>query len=49
MGHVHVTQRNLRVIQVRPEENVILVGGAIPGPRSSIITVRKALKKARKK
>jgi len=45
MGHVHVTQQNLKVVQVRPEENVILVCGAVPGPRGSIITIKKALKK----
>lgn len=46
MGHVRVTQQNLRVVQVRPEENVILVRGAIPGARGSIITIKKTLKKA---
>jgi len=46
MGHVHITQQNLKVVQVRPEENVILVCGAVPGPRGSIITMKKALKKA---
>lgn len=46
MGHVHITQQNLKVIQVHPEENVILVGGAVPGPRGAIITMKKALKKA---
>jgi large subunit ribosomal protein L3 len=45
MGCVHVTQQNLKVIQVRPEDNIILVGGAVPGADGSIITVRKALKK----
>lgn len=46
MGHVRITQQNLKVIQVRPEENMILVRGAVPGPRGSIITMKKTLKKA---
>lgn len=46
MGQVNITQQNLRVVQVRPDDNVILVCGAVPGPRGSIITVKKALKKA---
>jgi len=45
MGDVHVTQQNLKVVQVRPEDNIILVGGAVPGADGSIITVKKALKK----
>lgn len=46
MGHVHITQQNLRVIQVRPEENTLLIHGSIPGPCGSIVTVKKALKKS---
>jgi len=49
MGQVRITQQNLRVVQVRPEDNIILVGGAVPGADGSIITVNKALKKTGKK
>jgi large subunit ribosomal protein L3 len=45
MGHVTVTTQNLKVVQVRGEDNVLLVRGAVPGPKGAIITVRKALKK----
>lgn len=45
MGHVSITVQNLRVVQVRPEDNVILVEGAVPGPTGGILVVRKALKK----
>jgi large subunit ribosomal protein L3 len=48
MGHVNITVQNLRVIQVRPEDNAILVEGAIPGPVGGIVVVRKALKKGAK-
>jgi large subunit ribosomal protein L3 len=46
MGHVRVTQQNLRVVAVRPEDNAIVVQGAVPGPTGGIVLVRKALKKA---
>jgi len=48
MGHVRVTVQNLKVVQVRNEDNVILVRGAIPGPTGSVLIVRKALKKPSK-
>ena len=46
MGAVQVTTRNLAVVQVRPEDNVLLVRGAVPGPAGAVVIVRKALKKA---
>jgi len=49
MGNVYVTQQNLKVVQVRPEDNLLLVHGAVPGAVGSILTVRKALKKVDKK
>jgi large subunit ribosomal protein L3 len=49
MGFVNVTTQNLKVVQVREEDNVILVRGAVPGPTGSILLVRKAIKKAAKK
>jgi len=49
MGFVHVTTQNLQVVQVREEDNVILVRGGVPGPTGSILLVRKAIKKAAKK
>jgi len=45
MGAVERTARNLTVVQVRKEENLLLVEGAIPGPAGAMVTVRKALKK----
>ena len=48
MGNLHVTVQNLRVVQVRPEDNVLLVEGAIPGPTGALVMVRKAVKKAAK-
>src|ERR1700730_9662348 len=45
MGDERVTVQNLRIVQVRPEENVILVGGAVPGSNGSYVVVRPAKKK----
>lgn len=46
MGAERVTTQNLAVVQVRPEQNVILVRGAVPGPNGGLVLVRKAIKKA---
>jgi len=45
MGNVRVTQQNLRVVDVRNEDNLILVQGAVPGPTGGVLFVSKALKK----
>ncbi len=42
MGTDRVTVRNLRVVQVLPEENALLVEGAVPGPKGGYVIVRKA-------
>lgn len=46
MGSVKVTARNLAVVQIRKDDNVLLVRGAVPGPSGATVIVRKALKKA---
>ena len=45
MGDDRVTVQNLRIVQVRPEENVILVSGAVPGSNGSYVVLRPAKKK----
>jgi large subunit ribosomal protein L3 len=45
MGHVNITVQNLKVVQVRKEDNAILVRGAVPGPTGSILLVSKAIKR----
>jgi large subunit ribosomal protein L3 len=42
MGNQRVTVRNLRVVKVDPEENLLLVCGAVPGPNGRYILIRKA-------
>ena len=44
MGDERVTVQNLRVIQVREEDNCILVSGAVPGANGSYVVVRPAKK-----
>jgi len=44
MGAEAVTVQNLEIVRVDAEKNLILVKGAVPGPKKSIITVRDAVK-----
>ena len=48
MGNQQVTSKNLKVVKVDAEENLLLVCGAVPGPRGSYIYIKKS-KKAKKK
>jgi large subunit ribosomal protein L3 len=45
MGNVRVTTQNLKIVQVREDDNAILVRGSIPGANGSVVLVRKAIKK----
>ncbi len=45
MGHERVTVQNLQVVDIDVENNVLLVKGAIPGPKNSAVMIRKAVKK----
>lgn len=45
MGDTNITVQNLKVVQVRPEENLILLKGAVPGANGSTLVLREALKK----
>ncbi|MEF9938598.1 MAG: 50S ribosomal protein L3 [Clostridium sp.] len=44
MGNVKVTIQNLEVVRVDIEDNLILVKGAVPGPRKSLVTVKETVK-----
>src|SRR5215213_1776081 len=44
MGDDRITVQNLRVLQVREAEGVILITGAVPGPNGSYVVVRPAKK-----
>lgn len=45
MGNVRRTIQNLRVVQVRGEDNLIFVKGAVPGPNGGFLIVKSAKKK----
>jgi len=40
-GAERVTQLGLEIVEVRAEDNVILVKGSVPGPRNGLVLVRK--------
>ena len=42
MGHARVTVRNLEVIEVDTEDNVLVVKGAVPGPTGGYVYVRRS-------
>lgn len=44
MGSVQVTVQNLDVVRVDVENNVILVKGAVPGPKKSLVTLKETVK-----
>lgn len=44
MGGERVTVQNLQVVRVDTERNLLLVKGAIPGPKESFVTIRQAVK-----
>jgi large subunit ribosomal protein L3 len=41
MGDERVTVKNLQVVRVDPERNLVALRGAIPGPRGGLIVIRK--------
>ncbi len=48
MGHVNRTHRNFKVMGIRPEENLLLVKGAVPGAAGGIVWVFKSRKQEKK-
>src|SRR3990167_871684 len=40
LGGERVTVKNLQVVQVIPEENLILIEGAVPGRRGTVLEIR---------
>lgn len=41
MGNAQVTTKNLQVVDIRPEKNLILIKGAVPGARKTIVVVKR--------
>ncbi len=44
LGNEKVSVQNLEVVGIRPEENMLLVKGAIPGAKRGILIIRRAVK-----
>lgn len=44
-GNLSATILNLKVVEVNAEKNYILIKGAVPGPKKSLVTIRSAVKK----
>jgi large subunit ribosomal protein L3 len=49
MGNVPRTILNLIVVKVSPDENLLFIKGAVPGPTGGILSIRSAIKKIKKK
>ena len=45
MGHERVTVQNLKIVRVDSGRNLLLIKGALPGPRNSFVTVKATVKK----
>lgn len=48
MGNERVTVQNLKVIKIDPENNLLVVKGAVPGARNGYILIRPAIKRGGK-
>ena len=44
MGAVRVTVQNLEIVKIDVENNVILVKGAVPGPKKSLVMIKETVK-----
>ena len=44
MGYDRVTVHNLKIVRVDGDNHLLLIKGAVPGPRNGIVLIRKARK-----
>lgn len=44
MGCVKVTVQNLDVVRVDADKNLILVKGAVPGPKKALVIIKETVK-----
>ena len=44
MGSKQVTVQNLEIVKVDVENNLLLVKGAVPGPKKSLVTIKETVK-----
>jgi large subunit ribosomal protein L3 len=48
MGDARITTKGLTVARVDPENNLLMIRGAVPGANGSVVVVRKTVKNARR-
>jgi large subunit ribosomal protein L3 len=48
MGSKRVASMNLKIVKIDAEKHVLLVKGAVPGSRNSLVYIRKSIKKKHK-
>lgn len=46
MGHVRATVQNLEVVKVDVEKNLLLIKGAVPGPKTALVMIKETVKSA---
>ena len=44
MGNKRITIQNLEIVKVDVENNLLLVKGAVPGPKKSLVTIKETVK-----
>jgi large subunit ribosomal protein L3 len=44
MGGEKTTVMNLDVVQVDADRNIVMVRGAVPGPKGAVLVIREAVK-----
>ena len=44
MGNKKVTVQNLEIVRVDAENNLLLVKGAVPGPKKAMVTIKETVK-----
>jgi large subunit ribosomal protein L3 len=47
-GDERITVQNLEVVEVRPEENLLLIRGSVPGAQRSVVIIKRASKPRKK-
>ena len=45
MGNKKVTVQSLKVVEVRGDTNIVMIEGAVPGPKNGYLIIKKAVKK----
>ena len=44
MGSKKITIQNLEIVRVDAEKNLLLIKGAVPGPKKSLVTIKETVK-----